>query len=408
MTPAILDAPSAVDQLGEDIALLASRLHAATYELLVLLRQFDAGAGWNNGFRSCAHWLHWRTGIDLGAAREKVRVAKALSDLPRLGAALRRGTISYAKVRAITRVATPDNEAQLLDLALTSTAGQVEGVVRAWRRCDRVTAARQADARHLHRGLRTYVDDDGMLVVQGRLTPEQGAAVQRALEAAADQLWREARQAAAPQSVVEETTTCQRRADALALVAEAALAGGLDRGTAGDRYQVVLHVDASADRAAEAAGVPVSGAVLKCGNGAVDVSAETASRLACDAGVVVMRHDVEGTTMDVGRRTRTIPPLDPPRTGRPRRRVPFPGLYRATVRRPPRGALGRRRVNGARQPGPAVPAPPSFVARGWLYRAPRHQQGADVRERNWPGRADRAPCSTMVHARPIEVRCGDA
>jgi len=90
------------------IADLASRLHAATYELLVMLRQFDEQSGWNNGFLSCAHWLSWRTGIDMGAAREKVRVAKALVKLPRLSGALQRGEISYAKVRAVTRAATPD------------------------------------------------------------------------------------------------------------------------------------------------------------------------------------------------------------------------------------------------------------------------------------------------------------
>jgi hypothetical protein len=170
-----------------------------------------------------------------------------------------------------------------------------------------VAAARQADARHLHRGLRTYIDDDGMLVVHGRLTPEQGATVQQALEAAADRLWREARESAAPESVIEETTTCQRRADALALVAEAALAGGLDRGTTGDRYQVVLHVDAGEDRAGHDR-VAFAGGALECGNRAVDVSTETSARVACDASVVVMRHDATGTTIDVGRRTRTIPP----------------------------------------------------------------------------------------------------
>ena len=109
---------SDTDDLGETIAALAARLHAATYELLVLLREFDERSGWNNGFLSCAHWLHWRTGIDLGAAREKVRVAKALPALPRISSAMQRGQLSYAKVRALTRVATTDNEASLLDLAL--------------------------------------------------------------------------------------------------------------------------------------------------------------------------------------------------------------------------------------------------------------------------------------------------
>lgn len=86
------------------------RIHAATYELLVMLRQFDGQKGWGNGFLSCAHWLSWRTGIDMGVAREKVRVANALVVLPLLSTALERGEISYAKVRALTRVATPQNE----------------------------------------------------------------------------------------------------------------------------------------------------------------------------------------------------------------------------------------------------------------------------------------------------------
>jgi len=91
-----------------------------------MLRDFDAQDGWSNGFLSCAHWLHWRTGIDLGAAREKVRVAKALADLPLVSASLQRGEVSYAKVRALTRVATPANEAQLLDVAWAGTAAHVE------------------------------------------------------------------------------------------------------------------------------------------------------------------------------------------------------------------------------------------------------------------------------------------
>ena len=66
MTPAA-ERELHVARLGEEIATLAARLHSATYELLVLLREFDACDGWNNGFLSCAHWLHWRTGIDLGA-----------------------------------------------------------------------------------------------------------------------------------------------------------------------------------------------------------------------------------------------------------------------------------------------------------------------------------------------------
>ena len=115
-----------VDELGEAIADIAAGLHAATYQLLVLLREFDERSGWTNGFLSCAHWLSWRTGIDMGAAREKVRVARALPNLPLLSGALQRGEISYAKVRALTRIATPATEARLLEVAYHGTAAQVE------------------------------------------------------------------------------------------------------------------------------------------------------------------------------------------------------------------------------------------------------------------------------------------
>jgi hypothetical protein len=183
-------------------------------------------------------------GIDLGAAREKVRVAKALVVLPRLSGALQRGEISYAKVRALTRVATPRNEERLLQLAYHATASQVERVARAWRRCDRLEEAREDRKHHLTRSVSTYVDEDGMVVLRARLTPEQGAVVQRALEAAAEQLYQKSKDAAPADSLVEEVSFAQRRADALALIAECALQSNLDRGNAGDRYQVVLHVEA--------------------------------------------------------------------------------------------------------------------------------------------------------------------
>jgi hypothetical protein len=178
-------------RLGDAIAELASRIHAATYELLVLIRQFDACAGWNDGCLSCAHWLNWRTGIDLGAAREKVRVARALGDLPLLSRGTQRGELSYSKIRALTRIATPANEAQLLEIAQCGTAAHVEKLVRSWRRVDRIVAAQETQRRHLQRQLHTWVDDDGMLVIRGRLTPEVGAVVQRALDAAADRLFRD-------------------------------------------------------------------------------------------------------------------------------------------------------------------------------------------------------------------------
>src|SRR2546428_2695170 len=105
---------SAIDRLGDEIAELSAPLDAATARLLDLIRAFDARGGWNAGFTSCAAWLTWRVGLDPGAARERVRVARALGTLPRLAQALARGELSYSKVRALTRVATPETEERLL------------------------------------------------------------------------------------------------------------------------------------------------------------------------------------------------------------------------------------------------------------------------------------------------------
>src|SRR5436309_10483161 len=116
------------DRLGDEIAELSAHLDAATARLLDLIREFDARGGWNNGFRSCAAWLSWRVGFAPGAAREHVRVARALGTLPRLAHALARGELSYAKVRELTRVATPDTEERLLAVGRAGTAADGERV----------------------------------------------------------------------------------------------------------------------------------------------------------------------------------------------------------------------------------------------------------------------------------------
>src|ERR1700741_4117425 len=95
---------AALGRLGDEIAELSAHLDAASARLLDLIREFDARGGWNNGFRSCAAWLTWRVGLAPGAAREHVRVARALGTLPRLAQALARGELSYSKVRELTRV----------------------------------------------------------------------------------------------------------------------------------------------------------------------------------------------------------------------------------------------------------------------------------------------------------------
>ena len=186
-----------LERLGDEIAELSAHLEAATPRLLALIREFDARGGWANGFRSCAEWLAWRVGLAPGAAREHVRVARALGTLPALAEASARGELSYAKLRALTRIATPATEARLLAVGRAGTAVHVERIVRGWRRLDQQAEAREATRQH-----------------SGRALLEDG----------------------------------------------------------------------------------------------VHVPAGTSQRLACDASRVVMRHDADGRVVEVGARTRTIPP----------------------------------------------------------------------------------------------------
>ena len=300
--PATPNPITELDRLGDEIAELSAHLEAATARLLDLIRDFDARGGWNTGFRSCAAWLSWRIGLDLGAARERVRVARALDTLPRLAEALALGELSYAKVRALTRVATPETEERLLGVGRGGTAAHVERIVRGWRCVDRRAEARETSRQHASRALHVRYDEDGTVVLRGRLSPEAGALLLRALSAARETLYQRGRAAAAAGNVSAETpTVAQQRADALVLLAETALHHELDPGAPGERYQVVVHVDATALADPDQPGQ----SILEDGP---RVSAETSRRLACDASRVVMRHDEEGRTVEVGARTRTIPP----------------------------------------------------------------------------------------------------
>ncbi len=296
--------------LEDEITELAAHINAATYRLLTLIREFDERRGWGGGgLKSCAHWLNWKCGIALGAAREKVRVAHALPDLPLISAALRDGRVSYSKVRAMTRVATPQNEAYLMMIADHGTAAHVERLVHRYRRVKRSEALAQDNQRHALRELSWYIDEDGMYVMKGRLTPEQGARITQAISLTMDAMYEEQRHAA--DGVSAETPIAARRADALERIAECHLAGNpADERTTvngGDRCTLHLHTDVDTLQS------DGEGAEAEL-DGAGHVSAETSRRLACDCGVVHWLEQTGGpgnsrpTALDVGRRTRSIPP----------------------------------------------------------------------------------------------------
>ena len=296
--------------LASAITELTGHLNAATHRWLHLVAEFDRRQGWSDGVtRSCAHWLGWQCGIDLCAAREKVRVARALESLPLIDAAMGRGELSYSKVRALTRVATPATEPVLLNIALHGTVHHVETLVRQFRRVQEVEALSREARQHAGRSLSYFHDDDGSLVIKARLPAEAGAQLLKALEAAiADAplpehfqgTLNDSRESSSTYIAEDPPSPSMRRADALALLAESFLQHGAQAMSGGDRHQIVVHVDHDTLRNA---------APGRCElDDGPSLAVETARRLACDSSVVRIVEDADGEPLDVGRKTRSIPP----------------------------------------------------------------------------------------------------
>ena len=297
------------DRLADEIAELSANLDAVTHRLLERIRRFDAGSGWHtHGCLSCAQWLSWRIGLDLCAAREKVRVARALGALPGIDDAFRRGRISYSKVRALTRVATPENERSLLEMARSSTAAQLEKVCRGYRRALNGLAGKLPCDDADQRWVRDRSTESGMIRIEAQLLPDEAALVLKAIEAARDRAWKARRVSA--EAFTEGTTggenacaPAQRRllhrADALVQIAEDFLTSPSRDGSA-PPVELVVHVEADslADPASAETGTLEDGTPLP---------RATVDRLACDASVVTIVEDSRGNPLDVGRRRRTVP-----------------------------------------------------------------------------------------------------
>ena len=339
------------DSLAAAVSTLAAHIHAATYRLLVLIAELDRREVWAaQGALSCAHWLSWACGIDTHTAREKVRVARALTKLPLLSEALAKGELGYSKVRALTRIATPENEDDLLNIGLHGTAQHVEKFVRLHRRAKRAEETERADAQHENRGLTFWHEDDGTVVLHGRFPPEMGARILSALDAAMAAHAEEQpaagwdneglapedvpagtfRQDASTDDASDDAGTRERaaahrkedeqvfltdvprgtfirgpsrtvrRADALAWMAERVFEPGDAPALAPDRHEIVVHVEAE---------VLADGRAGRCEiEHGTAIAAETARRLCCDAGIVRLVDGPDGQPLSVGRRTRSIPP----------------------------------------------------------------------------------------------------
>ena len=289
--------PTDGEKLGNEITELCAYIYAATHQLLMLIREFDEQRYWAElGFQSCAHWLNFKCGFGMNAARERLRIAHALGKLPKIDEALSKGALSFSKVRAITRVADASNEDYLLMVATHGTAHHVERLVAQYRRAKKLQEAEFANDLHLKREVTYYYDHDGCLVLKARIPADQGELIIKALEMAMEEDYVGATSAAHdnPEPIAA------RRADALTQVAETYMNNSENSGSTADRYQVLVHVGA-----ASAANTPAATPHLDNGP---HVSAETSRRVACDCSTTSIKEDEHGETLSIGRRSRSIPP----------------------------------------------------------------------------------------------------
>jgi len=306
-----------LSELEAQITALAGQLNAANYRWLTLIAEYDRRGGWRDGkLPSCAHWLNFKVGLNLGAAREKVRVAHALEGLPKIAASMARGELSYSKVRALTRVACPATEDSLLMIGLYGTAHHVETLVRGYRRAQEAEELSREARQHKNRSVTYGYDLDGSWTLRARLPAVAGAMFEKALEAAmATVPWKEIRADRLAEGGIPFHT---RRADALAAVAEGYLARPAEAATtdlpdrpaspgraprpssSAERFQVVVHVDAETLHDHTAGRCEIEHGP--------SIPAETVRRLTCDASLLTVLENPNGEPLDVGRKTRTIPP----------------------------------------------------------------------------------------------------
>jgi hypothetical protein len=342
--------PIPVERLEARICELAGHLTAATCRFLELVAEFDAREGWASWeMPSCAAWLSWKCQIAPGTAREHVRVARALPELPLIRTEFAAARLSYAKVRALTRIADADNEAELAQMAAAMTAGQLERFARAHRR---VTDAQGARARS-RRQLRWGWVDDHEFSFRGQLPPEQAAIVLQALRAAMDDLDHphddhddvpaQTRAEALRRRDQEDGTAwdqplppprrkedTESLADALVGICADYLAGRARQADNPDTYQVIIHAGTAAITGADQSGgvsaetrkalaalaetVPLltfpeshpawpTRCHLEDGDA---ISPATLQAIACNATISAMLHDADGNVLNVGRRTRKL------------------------------------------------------------------------------------------------------
>ncbi len=300
MKPAISPSPDliSIDELDQSIVDLSARINAATYELLVLIREFEDRAGYLKwGLKDTVEWLAYRCDLGRSAAYEKVRVARALRTLPGISASFSTGELSYSKVRALTRVAGAHNEDALLAFALKTTAVRVEERCRELRfgMDESIDIASRAQA---NRSLRVRRDNDrGMMTVTVDLPIDAGELLEKALDKAREDHTPETPEFVEDLGPARRESWQVQQADAFVNMVNGFLidessAEDKVKASPSDNYLVTIHVDQAA---------------VAEGDGRSSLPIESVKRLCCDGQAVVIGEDEEGEPLSIGRKTRIVP-----------------------------------------------------------------------------------------------------
>lgn len=289
------------DELAGEVSKLAAQQAAGQARMVELAAEADRRGLWGGKWdaRSLAEWLSWLTGMSPKSSRDHALVAANLDDLPGTHAALAEGTISFDQARLIASADAPQHEARLAELAQQTTTGQLQRVVRAYRKVTALSETEDANKAHERRYLSYFFLED-CFELHGRLTTEDGAVVAKALDRALDKLFRAppVESQGPAESEQRWDSPDQRRADALLELAEMWLHDNKSFSRA-NSYEVVLHVDADSLQSDE------PGARCEI-DGAGSIAPETARRLTCDSALVGLI-ERGGEPLWIGRRSRRVP-----------------------------------------------------------------------------------------------------
>jgi len=306
---AIADRHQEIEELDAAIGKLSRTINTANYELMKLIREFDERAGWLKwSFTDAVHWLMWRCDLSKNAARDKLRIAHALKLLPLISSAFSCGRLSYSKVRALTRVATAENEAELIELAMKMSAAHVEQQCRRMKHAE-AGSVKQAVRAYDARSLRTWRDESrGAMRITLEVPIEEGALFEKAIDKVAAGLSEDSALSCAADD--KQASWAAMQADAAIAMARECLSGGSSLSTdvnaqsvrsySADHYQVMVHVDEAAlvkSTRQNNAEAPACSSELPI---------ESVRRLCCDGSIVSVVESDTGEPLRIGRKTRVV------------------------------------------------------------------------------------------------------